>query len=153
MFLKLPPESVRLRRLVRAVAAGEISEGEYRRARREIIDGFAAGPADARDVVARPGGETLRRSDDTLRRGDENLRRGGSTLARGGDLPGRSADLPGRSGDLPGRSGRATAIAGAPSAADASAAKPASAVPKRRLWILVTALVVVAALLTLPWVR
>jgi hypothetical protein len=40
VFLKLAPDTVRLRRMARAFAAGEISEAEYREARREIIDGF-----------------------------------------------------------------------------------------------------------------
>lgn len=41
-FMRLAPESVRLRRMAKAYAAGEMSEQEYRSARREIIDSFPA---------------------------------------------------------------------------------------------------------------
>jgi hypothetical protein len=42
-FMKLSPESVRLRRLAKAHAAGELGTAEYRASRREVIDNFAAG--------------------------------------------------------------------------------------------------------------
>lgn len=40
-LLRLHPEVVRLRRLARACAAGEVSDSEYRLARREVIRGFS----------------------------------------------------------------------------------------------------------------
>ena len=52
-LMKLAPESVRLRRMVRAHAAGEMSEAEYRSARREIIDRFPALPAAEDDTRRR----------------------------------------------------------------------------------------------------
>ncbi len=39
-LMRLAPECVRLRRMARAWAAGEMTQAEYRRARRELIDGF-----------------------------------------------------------------------------------------------------------------
>ena len=47
-LLKLTPESERLRRIAKAHAAGEISRGEFRSIRAEVIDGFLAAPE--RDV-------------------------------------------------------------------------------------------------------
>ena len=47
-LLKLTPESERLRRIAKAHAAGEISRGEFRSIRAEVIDGFVA--ASQRDV-------------------------------------------------------------------------------------------------------
>ncbi|MFU8814078.1 MAG: ShlB/FhaC/HecB family hemolysin secretion/activation protein [Pseudomonadales bacterium] len=44
MLLKLAPETVRLRRMAKAFAAGELSEAEYRSARRAIIDNFSEVP-------------------------------------------------------------------------------------------------------------
>jgi hypothetical protein len=62
MFLKLAPETVRLRRLARAFAAGEMSEAEYRQARRQIIDEFlAAAPAAGVAPAAAPSQNTTRR--------------------------------------------------------------------------------------------
>ena len=40
-FMKLAPETVRLRRIAKAYAAGEFSRFEYRQARREVIETFA----------------------------------------------------------------------------------------------------------------
>ncbi|MEQ8991904.1 MAG: SHOCT domain-containing protein, partial [Pseudomonadales bacterium] len=48
-FMKLPPEAVRLRRLARAHAAGELSEAEYRQSRRDLLDRFEAAPDEVRD--------------------------------------------------------------------------------------------------------
>lgn len=46
-LMRLAPECVRLRRMARAWAAGEMTQSEYRRARRELIDGFpSAVPVD-----------------------------------------------------------------------------------------------------------
>ncbi|MFW6094543.1 MAG: hypothetical protein ACODAC_11270 [Pseudomonadota bacterium] len=45
-LMKLRPEVVRLRRIARAHAAGEVDEAEYRRARREVIDNFSPPPPD-----------------------------------------------------------------------------------------------------------
>ncbi len=42
-LMRLSPECVRLRRMAKAHAAGEMSEAEYRQGRRQVIDGFAAG--------------------------------------------------------------------------------------------------------------
>ncbi|MEQ8484176.1 MAG: ShlB/FhaC/HecB family hemolysin secretion/activation protein [Pseudomonadales bacterium] len=47
--MKLPPEAVRLRRLARAHAAGELSEAEYRQSRRDLLDRFEAAPDEVRD--------------------------------------------------------------------------------------------------------
>ena len=81
-LMKLAPESVRLRRLAKAYAAGEIAEAEYRQARRQVIDSFSAqAPADD---------DTRRRADDdTSRRGEEEL-----TLRSrvGGAIGSREAD-------------------------------------------------------------
>ena len=41
-LMKLPPESVRLRRIAKAHAAGEFSLIDYRQARREVISNFKA---------------------------------------------------------------------------------------------------------------
>jgi hemolysin activation/secretion protein len=65
MFLKLAPESIRLRRMVRALAAGEISEAEYRRVRREIIDTFTTLAPDHDDKT-----QPRWRDDSTLRRSE-----------------------------------------------------------------------------------
>lgn len=43
-LMKLAPESMRLRRMAKAYAAGELSETEYRAARREVIDNFSTAP-------------------------------------------------------------------------------------------------------------
>jgi len=43
-YMRLAPESVRLRRMAKAHAAGELTEQEYRDARRQVIDNF---PVDA----------------------------------------------------------------------------------------------------------
>lgn len=43
-LMKLAPECVRLRRMAKAHAAGEVTEDEYRQARREVIDGFSSAP-------------------------------------------------------------------------------------------------------------
>ena len=40
-LLQLSPEAVRLRRIAKACAAGEMSRVEYRQVRREMIDQFA----------------------------------------------------------------------------------------------------------------
>jgi hypothetical protein len=63
-LLRLAPECVRLRRLARAWAAGELAEHDYRAARREVIDEFVAVPP-ADDDTRRRGVEepTLRRID------------------------------------------------------------------------------------------
>ena len=50
-LMRLRPEVVRLRRVAKACAAGEVSRSEFRRARREVIADFAA--VDARDVTQR----------------------------------------------------------------------------------------------------
>ena len=39
-LMKLSPETVRLRRIAKACAAGEFSQNEYRAARREVIENF-----------------------------------------------------------------------------------------------------------------
>jgi hypothetical protein len=41
-LLKLTPESERLRRIAKAHAAGELSQGEYRRIRTGVIETFGA---------------------------------------------------------------------------------------------------------------
>jgi len=111
MLLKLPPEAVRLRRLARALGAGEVSEAEYRRARREIIDAFTAVPADAKGAERGFG-------DTTLRRGDAP--RAGAGTAAGGTRPG---------------------------------VVTTSGARRRWWWLLVLALVLTAALLTVPLAR
>jgi hypothetical protein len=58
-LMKLAPETVRLRRAARALASGEFSLDEYRRARREVIENFAAGQPTDDDTQRR----TVRRSD------------------------------------------------------------------------------------------
>ncbi len=60
-LMRLAPETVRLRRIARAWAAGECSLDEYRRARREVIDNFSAAPFD--------GDNTRRRWDEVTLRG------------------------------------------------------------------------------------
>ncbi len=60
-LMKLAPETVRLRRLAKAHAAGEVSEAAYRAARRALIDGFPAGPVDDDDTRPRYPGETTLR--------------------------------------------------------------------------------------------
>ncbi len=60
-LMKLAPESVRLRRMAKAYAAGEISEAEYRQARREVIDNFSGVPPVDDDTRPRwPDEPTLR---------------------------------------------------------------------------------------------
>lgn len=62
MFLKLAPETVRLRRMARAYAAGELAEADYRRARRDIIDNFStAARTDDTTQPRWPADQTLRR--------------------------------------------------------------------------------------------
>ncbi|MDA1075746.1 MAG: hypothetical protein O3A63_13435 [Proteobacteria bacterium] len=58
-LLELSPEAVRLRRMTRAVAAGELSDEDYRLARRSIIERFAYTHAKE---------DTQRRNDQTTRR-------------------------------------------------------------------------------------
>ncbi len=56
--MKLSPETVRLRRIAKAHAAGEFSQSEYRAARREVIVNFRAMPLDDDDTQPRaPTGE------------------------------------------------------------------------------------------------
>lgn len=43
-LMKLAPESVRLRRMAKAYAAGEMTEADYRAARQEVIDSFSSEP-------------------------------------------------------------------------------------------------------------
>jgi hemolysin activation/secretion protein len=69
-FMKLAPEAVRIRRLARAHAAGELSEAEYRASRRAVIENFAAGVAIQADEA----------DDNTRPRWDEDI-----TLRGGGD--------------------------------------------------------------------
>ncbi|HEX7036541.1 MAG TPA: ShlB/FhaC/HecB family hemolysin secretion/activation protein [Pseudomonadales bacterium] len=57
-LMKLAPESVRLRRIARAHAAGEMSEAQYRAIRREVIDSFPA--------TAPPDDDTRRRDADEV---------------------------------------------------------------------------------------
>jgi hypothetical protein len=68
-LMKLSPECVRLRRLAKAHAAGEIGTAEYRASRREVIDSFVAG------VPSSPAGDDDTRprwpDDITLRGGHE----------------------------------------------------------------------------------
>jgi hemolysin activation/secretion protein len=52
-LMKLSPESVRLRRIAKAFAAGEFSQQEYRSARREVIVNFVAVPVDDDDTQPR----------------------------------------------------------------------------------------------------
>jgi hemolysin activation/secretion protein len=52
-LMKLAPESIRLRRMAKAHAAGEMTEAEYREARREMIDQFPAVPVDDDDTRPR----------------------------------------------------------------------------------------------------
>jgi hemolysin activation/secretion protein len=52
-LMKLAPESVRLRRIAKAFAAGEFSEEEYRTARREVISNFVPSPLDDDDTQPR----------------------------------------------------------------------------------------------------
>lgn len=78
-FMKLPPEAVRLRRLARAHAAGELSEAEYRQSRRELLDRFEAVPdaaADSLDDSTRP-----RWDDDVTLRGGADVGGGAGTCA------------------------------------------------------------------------
>ncbi len=60
-LMRLAPETVRLRRIARAWAAGECSLDEYRQARREVIDNFSSAPFD--------GDNTRRRWDEVTLRG------------------------------------------------------------------------------------
>lgn len=67
-FMQLSPETVRLRRLAKAHAAGELSTAEYRSSRREVIDNFAAGEP----LAPEPGDDDTRprwQDDITLRGG------------------------------------------------------------------------------------
>lgn len=59
-LMKLAPESVRLRRIARAHAAGEMSEAQYRAIRREVIDSFPAAPPPDDDTRRRDAEATLR---------------------------------------------------------------------------------------------
>ena len=52
-LMKLAPESVRLRRIAKACAAGEFSAEEYRLARREVIANFVPSPLDDDDTQPR----------------------------------------------------------------------------------------------------
>ena len=52
-LMKLSPESVRLRRIAKAFAAGEFSQQEYRSARREVIVNFVAVPVGDDDTQPR----------------------------------------------------------------------------------------------------
>lgn len=52
-LMRLAPESVRLRRIARAWAAGEFSQSEYRRARAQVIDRFAEQDPDGDDTQPR----------------------------------------------------------------------------------------------------
>jgi len=52
-LMKLAPESVRLRRIARACAAGEFSAEEYRSARREVITNFVPAELDDDDTQPR----------------------------------------------------------------------------------------------------
>lgn len=106
-LMRLSPECVRLRRMARAHAAGELSEAEYRAARREVIDRFAVTGAPPADDDTRP------------RWPDEPTLRNGARVA-----------------------GRLGAVA--QTADDDPALRP------RWLWLLASALVVVAMLLGLP---
>ncbi len=58
-LLRLAPECMRLRRMAKAHAAGEMSQSAYRDARRAVIDGFAEAPL-ADDDTRRRGEPTLR---------------------------------------------------------------------------------------------
>ncbi|MEZ5559578.1 MAG: hypothetical protein R3E86_13670 [Pseudomonadales bacterium] len=58
-LLKLTPETVRLRRIAKAYAAGECSYEAYRAARREIIDNFSCFAADDDDTRRRWPEQTL----------------------------------------------------------------------------------------------
>lgn len=63
-LMRLAPECVRLRRMAKAHAAGEMSQNAYRDARRAVIDGFS---------------DPLLADDDTRRRGEPTLRSETST--------------------------------------------------------------------------
>ncbi|MEQ8859802.1 MAG: ShlB/FhaC/HecB family hemolysin secretion/activation protein [Pseudomonadales bacterium] len=67
--MRLSPECVRLRRMAKAHAAGEISESEYREARRAVIDRFGLT------------GEAVEDDDTRPRWGDEQTLRSQSPLA------------------------------------------------------------------------
>ncbi|MCB1685989.1 MAG: ShlB/FhaC/HecB family hemolysin secretion/activation protein [Pseudomonadales bacterium] len=64
-LMKLAPESVRLRRIAKAHAAGEFSLSDYRLARREVITNFKASVPDDDDTQPRWKGEVLENTDDT----------------------------------------------------------------------------------------
>jgi len=53
-LMKLSPETVRLRRIAKAFAAGEFSQQEYRTARREAIANYVVTPADDDETQPRP---------------------------------------------------------------------------------------------------
>lgn len=53
-LMKLSPETVRLRRIAKAFAAGEFSEQEYRAVRREVIANYVVSVVDDDDTQPRP---------------------------------------------------------------------------------------------------
>ncbi len=72
-LLKLSPEAIRLRRIAKACAAGELSRLEYREARRAMIDKFVA--------------SRLRHSEDTQPRFDLDVTQRRPVMAAGDDEP------------------------------------------------------------------
>jgi hemolysin activation/secretion protein len=64
--MRLAPECVRLRRMAKAHAAGEMSQAEYRAARREVIDGFPGTPPADDDTRPRFADEPTLRSDSRM---------------------------------------------------------------------------------------
>ncbi len=74
-LLQLSPEAVRLRRIAKACAAGEMSRLEYRQARREMINHLSGGSQ-------APSEPTLSRNepDTTQRRGEVSSHGSGATV-------------------------------------------------------------------------
>lgn len=65
-YMRLAPESVRLRRMAKAYAAGELTQQEYRDARRQVIDNFPVGAVAEDDTRPRWSQEPTLRSDNGL---------------------------------------------------------------------------------------
>ncbi len=62
-LMKLSPESVRLRRIAKAYAAGEFSMHEYRQARRDVIGNFTTQSMDDDDTQPRWDTPTIKLAD------------------------------------------------------------------------------------------
>jgi len=67
-LMRLAPECVRLRRMAKAHAAGEMTQAEYRAARREVIDNFPGTPPADDDTRPRFADEPTLRSDSRMSR-------------------------------------------------------------------------------------